>query len=88
MLFLTPRSWRLFFGGGYLERQRLRFFDVLVKGDVRWQSKKFKIKASQIPKNEAYLSYAAVTRGAAQRSRPLCGNWAFYEAIIEGEPFQ
>gem|GEM_PF-3069428 len=41
-----------------------------------WQSKKFKIKASQIPRNEAYLSYVAVTRGAAQRRY-----WAFYEAI-------
>ena len=33
-------------------------------------------KASQIPKNEAYFSYAAVMRDAA-----LCSNWTFYEAI-------
>jgi tetrapyrrole methylase family protein/MazG family protein len=42
----------------------------------RWQSKKFKFKASQILKNEAYFSYAAVMRDAAQRR-----NWTFYEAI-------
>jgi len=33
-------------------------------------------KASQIPKNEAYFSYFAVMRDAAQRR-----NWTFYEAI-------
>jgi len=33
-------------------------------------------KASQIPKNEAYFSYAAVMWDAAQRR-----NWTFYEAI-------
>ncbi len=47
------------------------------------QNKKFKIKASQITRTplsrfpqDAYLSYAAVTRDAAQRRY-----WAFYEAI-------
>mgnify|MGYP003973209053 CR=1 FL=1 len=48
----------------------------LVKSQPGWQSKKFKIKAPQIPRNEAYLSYAAVTRDAAQRRY-----WTFYEAI-------
>jgi len=41
-----------------------------------WQNKKFKIKAPQTPRNEAYLSYAVVTRDAAQRRY-----WAFYDAI-------
>ena len=36
----------------------------------------FKIKASQIQRNEAYLSYAAVTRDEAQHRY-----WTFYEAI-------
>jgi hypothetical protein len=50
--------------------------DSLVKSQFGWQSEKFKIKASQILRNEAYLSYAAVTRDAAQRRY-----WTFYEAI-------
>jgi hypothetical protein len=36
-------------------------------------------KASQIPKNEAYFSCAAVMRDAAQHR-----NWTFYEAIKKG----
>ena len=36
----------------------------------------FEFKASQIPRNEAYLGYAAVTRDEAQRR-----NRTFYEAI-------
>ena len=41
-----------------------------------WQSIKFKIKASLIPRNEAYLSYTAVTRDVAQHRY-----WTLYEAI-------
>ena len=37
---------------------------------------KFEFKASRIPRNEAYLGYAAVTRDEAQRR-----NRTFYEAI-------
>ena len=34
------------------------------------------MQGAQILRNEAYLRYAAVTKGAAQRS-----SWTFYEAI-------
>ena len=41
-----------------------------------WQSKKFKIKASQIPRNAAYIEYVKFRWDAAQRRY-----WTFYEAI-------
>jgi len=41
-----------------------------------WQSKKFKIKASQIPRNAAYLAVREIPRDAAQHRY-----WTFYEAI-------
>jgi len=37
---------------------------------------KKKVQGTQAPRSEAYIKYAAVTRGAAQHR-----NWAFYEAI-------
>jgi len=43
---------------------------------IRRQSKKLQIQDAQIPRNEAYISYAAVTRNAAQRR-----SWIFYEAV-------
>jgi carbon storage regulator len=49
---------------------------VPVENALGVQSKKFKINAPQIPRNEAYLSYAAVTRDEAQRRY-----WTFYDAI-------
>ena len=45
----------------------------IVADNLGWLRKKFKIKASQIPRNEAYLAYAAVTREAAQRSPAKAG---------------
>jgi hypothetical protein len=41
-----------------------------------WQRKKFKIKASQIPRNAAYIEYVKFRGHAAQRRY-----WSFYEAI-------
>ena len=46
---------------------------------IRWQSKKLQIQGVQILRNEAYLSYAAVMKDAAQRR-----SWTFYEAIKDG----
>ena len=46
------------------------------KVKIRRQSKKLQIQGAQIPSNEEYLSYAAVTRNAAQRR-----SWTFYEAV-------
>jgi hypothetical protein len=43
---------------------------------MRWLRKKFEFKAPQIPWNDAYSVYAAMTRDAAQRR-----NRAFYDAI-------
>jgi len=51
-------------------------YDDLVKVFIRWQRKKLQIQGAQILRNEAYLQYAAVTKGAEQRR-----SWTFYEAI-------
>jgi len=38
--------------------------DEIVRSHLQWwQSKRFKFKASRIPCDEAYLSYAAITTG-------------------------
>ncbi|MBS3759839.1 MAG: hypothetical protein KGY61_14370, partial [Desulfobacterales bacterium] len=41
-----------------------------------WQRKKFKIKATQISRNAAYIGVREIPRNAAQRRY-----WTFYEAI-------
>jgi hypothetical protein len=46
------------------------------KSDFGWQRKKFKIKASQIPRNAAYRGVREIPRDAAQRRY-----WTFCEAI-------
>ncbi len=54
--------------------------DDLVKSQNSMQRKKLQIQGAQIQRNEAYLQYAAVTMGAAQRR-----SWTFYEAIKHGK---
>jgi hypothetical protein len=44
--------------------------------DLEWQSKKFKIKAPQIPMNAEYIEYVKFRWDAAQRRY-----WTFWEAI-------
>jgi len=47
-----------------------------------WQSKKFKIKASQIPRNAATIEYVKFRWDAAQRRY-----WTFYEAVKKDGAF-
>jgi len=64
---------------------RMLFFNLFQllmnpqKVRLRWQSKKFKIKVSQIPRHAAYIEYVKFRWDAAQRRY-----WTFFEAIKDG----
>jgi hypothetical protein len=66
-----------------------KFWLTRKKSKFRRQNKKFKFKASQIPCDEAYLSYAAITTGwsATKKSDFLRSCQIFRTAlIVYGQP--